>query len=265
MKYFGTDGIRGRAGDFPLVPEFLEKLGKASPGFFQKESNVVLIGGDTRESTSPIMASLSKGVISKGYNVFLAGVIPTPVLAYLTSSIGARCGIIVTASHNPWEDNGVKFFNDNGHKLSEEEEANFEKWMDKEKKPSKHVGKIYPLLDIEEHYLAHLKSIFNLELGKYKIVIDLANGAASELAPFVLKGFGAEPLLLNSEPNGRNINDGCGATCVQGLVSEVKKQKADIGIALDGDGDRCILVDENGRVVDGDAIIAIIALDMHSK
>ncbi len=268
MKLFGTDGIRCKANTYPLVPKMVVTIGRAVKGFFKVESNEVVLGGDTRVSTGMLSSALSAGISSAGLDVLVPGVLPTPVIAWLTRELGARCGIVVSASHNPWYDNGIKFFTTEGYKLTEEEEEKFEQIifaLDTQQEGNERVGSINNLLDWEKVYLEHIKDSFNMELSKFKIVLDMANGATFELAPKVFQTYKADLVLLNNTPNGFNINKGCGATDPSAMCEAVKKHQADIGIAFDGDGDRVMLADEKGALVDGDAIIGIIAKYMHQN
>ncbi len=261
MNLFGTDGIRGRANEFPLVPAYLTSIGRAI-GVFFKGNGMVILGGDPRLSTTMISTALVSGITSTGRSVLLADVIPTPVLAHLVRQYKAPCGVMVSASHNPWHDNGVKIFNNSGYKLSLAEEDNFSKQVEsKESSGPSSVGSVYYIVAWQEQYIARLKSQFKLNLSKLKIVLDLANGATCTLAPMIFEAFGAKPITISNEPDGVNINEGCGAGDIKKLRAAVLKNKADIGIAFDGDGDRIIMVDENGNKVDGDAIMALLAIN----
>jgi phosphoglucosamine mutase len=266
MKLFGTDGIRGRANAYPLNPEFIVGIGKACADYFRGDGDSVILGGDTRQSTSMISSALVAGLNAKGVNVIVANIIPTPIVAWLAKRFSLKCGIMVSASHNPWQDNGIKFFKTDGLKLTQEEEAEFEKLIFAQNQGScGQVGYVYNFVDWQEPYLEHIESLFEMELSGLKLVVDCANGATAYFAARVFERFGAAPELLNISPDGCNINEGCGAEHTEPLAKEVLSKRADIGIAFDGDGDRLMLIDEKGQLVDGDAIIAMIATQLKQQ
>ncbi|MEM7015802.1 MAG: phosphoglucosamine mutase, partial [Pseudomonadota bacterium] len=263
-KYFGTDGVRGKVGEYPITPDFVMKLGWAAgkvlgggPG------NHVLIGKDTRISGYMFEGSLEAGLSAAGMNVRLLGVVPTPGIAYLTRTFHAKAGVVVSASHNPYEDNGIKFFSHEGTKLPDEIELQIEAELDKSMQvmPSSQIGKVDRIEDARGRYIEFCKSTISLRIGLngIKIVVDCSNGAAYHIAPHVFRELGAEVIAIGNEPNGLNINDGYGATKPQALQQAVLANQADVGIALDGDGDRIMMVDHTGTVIDGDEILYIIA------
>jgi phosphoglucosamine mutase len=267
-KYFGTDGIRGPVGSALIQPSFMKKLGLAAGLILkQRESGdiCVLIGHDTRESAKSLESALQAGLSQAGVNVMLLGVSPTPAIAHLVTSLGACAGIALSASHNPYQDNGVKFFNAKGMKLSDAVEVDIESRIDSARLGalSAAPGKVDNMLDATERYTTFCRSTFpaELRLDGLKIILDCANGATSHVAPMVFHGLGAEVITTHNTPNGKNINAACGATDIASLQSAVKQHKADIGLAFDGDGDRVILIDHKGEVVDGDEILCVLAHD----
>lgn len=271
-KIFGTDGIRGKANKYPITPELALRLGKAIAKTFHKEKvkslrHSVVIGKDTRLSGYMLETALTSGLVSMGSNVLLVGPMPTPAIAHLTKSLNADAGIVLSASHNPSEDNGIKIFNHEGLKLSDKREAEIETLLEHDIE-AEHVlgtdlGKAFRVDDAKGRYIEFLKStINNTPLTGLKIVLDCANGAAYNIAPKVFAELGAEVITICDEPDGLNINLNCGATNPLVMQEEVKKQKADIGISLDGDADRIFIADENGEAIDGDKIIAICALNL---
>lgn len=269
-KYFGTDGIRGAVGEYPITPEFMLKLGWATGKVFaRKGKGKVLIGKDTRISGYMFEAALEAGLSSAGVDINMLGPMPTPAVAYLTRTFGAQAGIVISASHNPHEDNGIKFFSPHGTKLDDEIENEIESVMEKEMVivPSSAIGKASRITDAAGRYIEFCKSTFKskTKLEGLKIVVDCANGATYHIAPSVLKELGAKVIAIGNVPDGLNINDNCGSTHPGQLVAEVLKQQADLGIALDGDGDRVIMVDHTGAIVDGDEILYIIANDKRSR
>jgi phosphoglucosamine mutase len=274
-KYFGTDGIRGVALEAPLDPETLVRLGKATASLFLARKagrHRILIGKDTRLSGYMIETSLAAGLTSMGADVLLVGPLPTPAVAYLTKSMRVDAGIMVSASHNPYEDNGIKFFGPDGYKLPDEVELELEKLMDANveiptnRDPAK-VGKAYRIDDAIGRYTVYLKSSFSRDfnLENYRIGLDCANGACYQVAPLTLEELGAEVVSRGISPNGRNINAGFGSLYPEVVRKLVLEQNLDLGIALDGDGDRLILVDEKGNVLDGDVILAICAEDYSKR
>jgi phosphoglucosamine mutase len=269
-KYFGTDGIRGKVGESLITPEFALKLGWAAGRVLAKSGNKkVLIGKDPRISGYMLEAALQAGLTSAGVIPVLMGPMPTPAIAYLTHTFRATAGIVISASHNPYYDNGIKFFSDEGTKLSEAVELEIEAEIDKELKcvDSSEMGKAYRINDAAGRYIEFCKSTFPSEynLAGLKIVVDCAHGATYHIAPLVISELGAEVIAMGVEPNGININQDCGATSMQAISERVIKEKADFGIAFDGDGDRVMMVDHTGYVLDGDELLYIIARDKLRK
>lgn len=263
-KYFGTDGIRGRVGSEIMSPDFVLKLGWAAGKVLASTgTRKVLIGKDTRISGYMFEAVLEAGLIAAGANARMLGPIPTPAIAYLTQTLRANAGIVISASHNPFHDNGIKFLGPNGSKLSDELEAKIEAELDKEftTNSSDKLGKAKRIVDAAGRYIEFCKSTFpnEQELTGLKLVVDSANGAGYITAPRVFRELGAEVINIGNQPDGFNINQNCGATHPQTLAKAVLEHNADAGIALDGDGDRIIMVDEKGRILDGDEIIYLIA------
>jgi len=273
-KLFGTDGIRGIANEHPMTTEIAMKIGQAVAYLFKSQNNKnkhhkILIGKDTRLSGYMFETALSAGLCSMGAQVLLVGPMPTPAIAFLTSSMRADAGVVISASHNPFEYNGIKIFSADGFKLPDEAEEEIEKLALQKiatlKLPTHdNVGKAFRIDDAPGRYIVFLKNTFpqELTLDGIKIVLDCANGAAYKVAPLVFEELGANVITYGTNPNGININDGCGALHPELIQNAVKKHNADIGIALDGDADRVIVVDENGHVVDGDHIMAICAKNM---
>jgi len=272
-KLFGTDGIRGTANKEPMTPETAFKIGRAGAYLFKDEFEPkIIIGRDTRISGDMIEAALIAGICSMGVNVFRAGIVPTPAVAYLTKFLQANCGIVISASHNPFEDNGIKYFKREGYKFSDKEEEEIEKIYfknyTKDKRPTgKDIGKVEDLPKITEKYIGYLKNTLpnNLNLKDYKVVIDCANGASFIIAPQVLTELEAKVIVMNDKPNGININLNCGSTHPNNLREEVLKHQANLGFAYDGDADRVIAIDEKGNIVDGDEIMAICAVNLLQK
>jgi len=269
-QYFGTDGIRGEVGQFPIVPEFMTRLGYAAGKVFTKdvkpgERCKVLIGKDTRISGYLLEAALEAGFAAAGVDVMLCGPMPTPGVAYLTKALRLTAGVVISASHNPYQDNGIKFFSANGDKLSDDFEFAIEAELNKPMGcvNSQELGKAYRLDDAAGRYIEFCKSTFpgDLNLKGLKLVVDCANGAAYHTAPYVFHELGAEVISIGVSPDGRNINDGCGATAPQALIAKVKEVKADLGIALDGDADRLQMVDASGRLFNGDELLYVLAKD----
>lgn len=263
-KYFGTDGIRGRVGEYPITPDFALKLGWAAGRILAKKGKKrVLIGKDTRISGYMLESALEAGFASAGVAAAFTGPMPTPAIAYLARTFRVDAGIVISASHNPFYDNGIKFFSMEGKKLPDEVELQIEQELDKEMDcvSSELLGKATRINDAAGRYIEFCKSTFdhNLNPSNLKIVVDCANGATYHIAPNVLKELGAKVIKIGCQPDGLNINENCGATHLETLIAAVKAEKADLGFALDGDGDRVILVDHLGNVVDGDKIIFIIA------
>ncbi|RYZ55645.1 MAG: phosphoglucosamine mutase [Proteobacteria bacterium] len=273
-KYFGTDGIRGKANVAPMSPDFVLRLGQAIGLHFRNAypHPRILIGKDTRRSGYMLEQALSAGICSVGVDVQYLGPLPTPGIAYLTRGMRACAGIVISASHNPFEDNGIKIFSDNGFKLPDEIETKLENMVDDPNLASDlptgmSIGSAKRIDDAVGQYAVFVKEQFpkHLTLDGLRIVIDCANGAAYKVAPKVFSELGAEIFVLGNQPDGKNINYRCGALHPQNLTEKVKLYKADIGIALDGDADRLIVVDNNGEIVDGDQILAICAQHMHSE
>ena len=265
-KFFGTDGIRGLVGEGPITPEFVMKLGWAAGRVLsQTGTKKVLIGKDTRISGYMLESALEAGLAAAGLKAAFTGPMPTPAVAYLTRTFRAEAGIVISASHNPYHDNGIKFFSAQGTKLPDDVEAAIEAEMEKPLMcvESALLGKAYRIDDAAGRYIEFCKGTFpnHLSLEGFKIVVDCAHGATYHIAPKVFTELGAEIITIGCEPNGVNINDKVGATDVAALQAKVLAEKADFGIALDGDGDRVIMVDELGNKVDGDQIAYIIARD----
>jgi phosphoglucosamine mutase len=263
-RYFGTDGIRGKVGEPPITADFLLKLGWAAGRVFASEGHgFVLVGKDTRISGYMFESALEAGLTAAGVDTHLLGPMPTPGIAYLTRTLRAQAGIVISASHNPYYDNGIKFFSVHGTKLPDETEKKIEGYIDSSMTTveSAKLGKAKRVGDAAGRYIEFCKGSVptRLDFSGLKIVVDCANGATYHIAPHVFSEVGAEVITIGAEPNGLNINDECGATKPAKLVTAVLAHKADIGIALDGDGDRLIMVDHKGEIVDGDELIYIIA------
>ncbi|EKT61537.1 phosphoglucosamine mutase [Providencia sneebia] len=263
-KYFGTDGIRGKVGDSPITPDFVLKLGWAAGKVLARHgSRKIIIGKDTRISGYMLESSLEAGLAAAGLSASFTGPMPTPAVAYLTRTFRAEAGIVISASHNPYDDNGIKFFSIDGTKLPDEVEEAIEAEMEKPITcvESAELGRANRIVDAAGRYIEFCKGTFPSEqsLAGLKIVIDCANGATYHIAPNVFRELGAEVISIGCEPNGININEQCGATDVRMLQERVIAEKADVGLAFDGDGDRIIMVDHQGNKVDGDQILYIIA------
>ena len=263
-KYFGTDGIRGRVGEGHINPEFVLKLGWAAGRVLGNgEGSKVLIGKDTRISGYMFEAALEAGLAAAGVDIRMLGPMPTPAIAYLTRTLHASAGIVISASHNPHEDNGIKFFSASGNKLPDAVEERIEDELGKPMTTvsSSRLGKAKRLEDARGRYIEFCKSTIpsRLDFRGLKVVVDCAHGATYHIAPDVFEEIGAEVIAIGAEPNGLNINEGFGATKPRALASSVRVNGAHLGIALDGDGDRVIMVDETGEIVDGDEILYIIA------
>lgn len=263
-KYFGTDGIRGTVGEYPITADFMLKLGWATGRVFAKEgSGFVIVGKDTRISGYMFESALEAGLSAAGVDTRMLGPMPTPGIAYLTRTLRARAGIVISASHNPFYDNGIKFFSVHGTKLPDELEKEIEHYMDSPMTTgeSAKLGRVKRINDAAGRYIEFCKASVppQLDFRGLRIVIDCANGATYHIAPHVFSEVGAEVMSIGVEPDGLNINDECGATHPEKLVEKVREFRADLGIALDGDGDRVIMVDHKGEIVDGDELIYIIA------
>ena len=274
-KLFGTDGIRGVANIFPMTPEMVLSIGKATAHVFKekcgKKKPKFVIGKDTRLSGYMIENALASGIVSVGADVLLVGPMPTPAIAHLTKSLNADAGIVLSASHNPAEDNGIKIFSEDGFKLPDNVEDEIENYVLSAKVKTEHIkgdliGKAHRVDDANGRYIEFAKaSVESMNLKGLRIVLDCANGAAYNTAPHILSELGSEVIVLNDRPDGLNINLDCGALHPEKMMEVVKNEKAHIGIALDGDADRVIVCDEKGRSVDGDHIIAICAIDMKKR
>ncbi len=266
-KFFGTDGIRGLANTFPMTPEIAMKVGMAAGRIFTRGEyrHRVVIGKDTRLSGYMVESALVAGFTSVGMDVFLFGPLPTPAVAMLTRSLRADLGVMISASHNPYTDNGIKLFGPDGQKLSDERELAIEKsmakGMDEGLAPSSKIGRAKRVDDAQARYIEFVKYTFprNLKLDGLRIVVDCAHGAAYKVAPAVLWELGADIVALGVEPNGMNTNFECGSTSPEAMCKKVREVRADFGIALDGDADRVVMADEHGRIIDGDQILALIA------
>ena len=264
-KYFGTDGVRGRVGKFPITPEFVMKLGWAAGRVLAAEGKggKVVIGKDTRISGYMFESALEAGLSAAGLDVRLLGPMPTPAIAYLTRTLHAQAGIVISASHNPFYDNGIKFFSAGGCKLPDAVELAIEAELDKpmECVDSAELGKAKRIDDAAGRYIEFCKSTigYDITFEGMKIVVDCANGATYHVAAPVLHERGAEVIAIGNEPDGLNINEGCGSTHPKALQVKVLESGADVGIALDGDGDRLIMVDHKGEIVDGDELLYVIA------
>ncbi|RZI43019.1 phosphoglucosamine mutase [Herbaspirillum sp. HC18] len=269
-KYFGTDGVRGRVGSLPITPDLVMKLGYAAGKVLaQAETSsskpVVLIGKDTRISGYMLEAALEAGFAAAGVDVMLAGPMPTPAIAYLTRALRLSAGVVISASHNPYHDNGIKFFSASGNKLPDAVEAAIEAMLEApiECVSSEKLGKAKRLFDAQGRYIEFCKSTFptELDLKGLKIVVDCAHGAAYHIAPDVFHELGAEVVAIGNKPNGLNINDEVGATAPATLSAAVKEHQADLGIALDGDADRLLMVDASGRAYNGDELLYVMVKD----
>ena len=262
-RYFGTDGVRGVVGESPMTVDFALRLASAAARVLAPAGGRVLIGKDTRLSGYLFESALEAGFVAAGVDVQLIGPLPTPGIAYMTQRIGCRFGVVISASHNPYHDNGIKFFDAAGMKLSDEVERRIEALLDEPvvTRPSQHLGRATRIDDRRQQYQDFCASTIpaGMDLGGFKIVIDCANGAAYKVAPRVLADLGAEIVPIGCSPNGRNINDACGSTSPELLQLTVPGVRADVGIALDGDGDRVVMIDALGRVVDGDQLLFILA------
>ena len=263
-KYFGTDGVRGKVGTYPITPDFALKLGWAAGKVLASQgSRTVLIGKDTRISGYMLESALEAGLAAAGLTAAFTGPMPTPAVAYLTRTFRLEAGIVISASHNPYYDNGIKFFSAQGTKLPDNIEEAIEAMLDQPMDcvESADLGKASRISDAAGRYIEFCKSTFPAHLGLdgYKIVVDCANGATYHIAPNVLRELGAEVIEIGTDPNGININEKCGATDVKALQEKVLETKADVGLAYDGDGDRIMMVDHLGNKVDGDQILFIIA------
>jgi phosphoglucosamine mutase len=270
-KYFGTDGVRGLVGEAPITPDFVMRLGYAAGRVLAKGTTaasgrpVVLIGKDTRISGYMLEAALEAGFSAAGVDVMLAGPMPTPAIAYLTRALRLQAGVVISASHNPFQDNGIKFFSEHGTKLPDSVELEIEDAIDQPMGcvPSDKLGRATRLRDAGGRYIEFCKSTFpnELDLRGLKIVVDCANGAAYDIAPHVFHELGAEVISIGAKPDGFNINAGVGATAPKAMAEAVVEHKADLGIALDGDADRLIMCDSTGRLYNGDELLYVMVRD----
>jgi phosphoglucosamine mutase len=271
-KLFGTDGVRGRANEHPMTAEVALSLGQAVAHVFAaspRERTRIIIGKDTRLSGYLFEDALAAGICSMGADVIQVGPMPTPGMAFLTADMRCAAGVMISASHNPYFDNGIKFFSRDGFKLPDEIEARIESLVSSgelaaERAPADAIGQATRIEEAGGRYVVFLKKTFprELSLDGVRIVLDCANGAAYRVGPTVLRELGAEVFNLGVAPNGRNINDGCGSLHPELTAARVREVRADVGIALDGDADRCVMVDERGETVDGDALLALFAADL---
>ncbi len=269
-KFFGTDGIRGTVGSYPITPDFMLKLGWAAGRVLgAKNGSKILIGKDTRISGYMIESALEAGLSAAGVDILLLGPMPTPAIAHLTRTVNAQAGIVISASHNPFTDNGIKFFSAEGTKLADDVEHAIEEELQKELTccDSAVLGKASRITDAPGRYIEFCKNTFldSLNLNGLKIVVDCANGATYHIAPKVFEELGAEVIAIGDTPDGMNINEGFGSTQPENLQKETLKYKADLGIAFDGDGDRLIMVDHKGELVDGDQLLYVIAMSLYAK
>ena len=267
MALFGTDGVRGVAG-VDLTAELAFNLSTAAAsvladlGEFAGHRPTAIVGQDSRASGQYLEEAICRGLSSAGIDVYRVGILPTPAISFLVKDRGADLGVMISASHNPASDNGIKFFDRSGSKLADQIEAKIESVLGKTVVSTNGAGKVIEDLDAKESYIQNLLKSLDGNLSGLKVVVDCANGAASFVAPDVLKRAGAEVIAISASPNGLNINDNCGSTHLENLIEAVKSQGADIGIAHDGDADRVLAIDEKGSVIDGDFILGILAQDM---
>ena len=269
MKYFGTDGIRGRVGEKFMTADFALRLANASAQVLAPKGGTVLIGKDTRISGYMFESALEAGFVSAGINVKLLGPIPTPAIAHLIKKYNAELGIVISASHNSFKDNGIKFFNSHGTKLDDELEVRIEAALEESIKTKKSTELGRATIDslARERYQEFCISSYDAKetLTEMKVIFDGANGAGYKVGPRILNELGAQVLSIGCSPNGQNINDNCGSTHPELLQQTVRAVEADVGIALDGDGDRVVMVDENGELLDGDQLLFILAMDFKSR
>ncbi len=273
-KLFGTDGVRGKAGRKVDAYSAL-KLAMATGIYFRKRSktNKILVGKDTRRSGYMIENAIVSGLTAVGFDVIQVGPMPTPAIAFLTEDLRCDAGIMISASHNPYYDNGIKFFDSRGNKLSREVEQEIEairldtEFLIREQKTDREIGRSKRIDDVIGRYIVHIKNSFpkSMTLSNIRVVVDCANGAGYRVAPTILNELGADVIVLANEPNGFNINDNCGAIHPENLAKSVVKYRADLGVALDGDSDRLVLVDEKGRVIDGDKLIGALAIALKDE
>jgi phosphoglucosamine mutase len=267
-KYFGTDGIRGRVGEYPITPDFVLHLGWAVGKVFSRRGdgqNLILIGKDTRVSGYMFESALQAGLINAGVDVGLLGPMPTPAIAYLSQAFRAQAGIVISASHNPYYDNGIKLFTGKGEKLPDDIELEIEAELENEMVSAKRLGKARRIDDAQGRYIEYCKSTLprGLKLNDYHIVLDCSHGATYQVAPNVFQELGAKVDVIHAAPDGLNINENCGSTHPELLCEKVVEVGADLGIAFDGDGDRVFFVDSEGELVDGDELLFLIASARH--
>ena len=273
MSYFGTDGIRGKFGELPITPEFALKLGFAAGKVLKqntkKNKPIVVLGKDTRLSGYILEAALQAGLNAAGVYVHLLGPLPTPAIAHLTRALHASLGIVISASHNPYYDNGIKFFSSEGKKIADSFQDKINQELEKDIliEDNANLGKSVRVKDANGRYIEFCKSTFpyHFDLNDLKIVVDCAHGAAYSVGPSVFRELGAKVIAIHNEPDGLNINEGCGSTHPEKLQAAVLKHKADLGIAFDGDADRVVMVDKNGNLIDGDHILYILATQSSNK
>ena len=274
MKLFGTDGIRGRVNEFPITAEVALRMGKAVASVLRSSGpnrNRVLVGKDTRISGYMLETALTSGLVSMGMDVFMVGPLPTPAVAHLTKSMGAAAGIMITASHNPYEDNGMKIFGPDGYKLTDDLEGLIERHIlgeepDAPPLPPRQIGKAHRIDDARGRYIEFAKhTADNVPLHGLKVVVDCGHGAAYFIAPLIFKELGAEVITTGIQPDGLNINSGCGALFPEAAGELVRRFNADLGISFDGDADRVIFTDANGQVVSGDRILALCAIGLKEQ
>ncbi len=274
MKLFGTDGIRGRVNEFPITAEVSLRMGKAVANVLRSSGpnrNRVLVGKDTRISGYMLETALTSGLVSMGMDVFMVGPLPTPAVAHLTKSMGAAAGIMITASHNPYEDNGMKIFGPDGYKLSDDIEKLIERHImgeepDAPPLPPRQIGKAHRIDDARGRYIEFAKhTADNVPLHGLKVVVDCGHGAAYFIAPLIFKELGAEVITTGIQPDGLNINSGCGALNPENAGELVRRFNADLGVSFDGDADRVIFTDANGQVVSGDRILALCAIGLKEQ
>src|SRR5262245_33164893 len=264
-RYFGTDGIRGQVGTAPMTVDFALRLASAAARVLAPQGGTVLIGKDTRVSGYMFESALEAGFVASGVDVLLTGPLPTPAIAVLTKKLGADFGIVISASHNPYHDNGIKFFDAEGEKLSDEVEAAIEAELESPPvtRESRAIGQATNASDAREDYVDFCKATIPEGMGfeDFKVVVDASHGAAYKVAPRVMSDLGADVVPVGCSPNGRNINDGCGSTRPDLLKLTVTGGRAHVGMPLDGDGDRVVMVDERGNLIDGDQLLYILARD----
>ncbi|MEG0074953.1 MAG: phosphoglucosamine mutase [Eubacterium sp.] len=266
-KLFGTDGVRGVFNE-ELTVELAYQLGRFGSHVLSEGSHnpKIVIGKDTRISGDPLEKALTEGIVSVGGDVILAGVIPTPAVAVIARELGADAGIVISASHNPYQFNGIKFFSGDGYKLSDDVENHIESFILEKKEVESHpTGTVTVLEHPEKIYLGHITKDFDCDFSGLKMVLDCAHGASYSIAPEFFVNGGAEVVTIGNKPDGKNINAGCGSTCLNVLCDAVVKEQADIGIAFDGDADRCLVVDEKGEIVDGDKLLHLIGVKMKKE